>query len=306
MKSRYINVIPGLNGSRFPCCTSLLINDGNTAAIIDPGAGAETLLNFMGKQKPDIVINTHYHFDHISGNYLFPEAKLFINPIEIDCFPNLDRIAKYLGIEEIYGKDGVADWIKNVANPTIAQTEFSPSRRHEWLLSTRTSADSYTFDADWEIGKVRIVMVHAPGHTDGFCCPYFPDEGIVYTGDIDLTTFGPWYAGTDGNIEQFIASAQRIAQLDADWFITGHQEGILSWVDFINKLEQFLDVIHKRQKRLVTLLEAGIKPEDIPNYGLLYPPKYQVDPWIAMWERITVRKHLEYYTRQSKGQNKEL
>lgn len=293
MKFKNIQVIPGPNQSKFPGCTSLLIDDGNTAAIIDPGAGPGALLNAMGNRKADIVINTHYHFDHISGNYLFPNAKLYMNPIEVECFPNLSRIAELLGIEEIYGRDGVAGWLKKVADPNSPQTKFSPSNRHEWWMSTRFSADSYIYDNVWEIGKTRVIMVHTPGHTGGFCCPYFPDEGLVYTGDIDLTSFGPWYAGSDGNIEQFLASAHRVTRLDADWFLTGHQAGMVSRSDFIDKLENFLDIIHQRQKRLVSLLESGEQTEDIPNHGLLYPPKYQIDPWLAMWERIAVRKHLE-------------
>jgi hypothetical protein len=34
----------------------------------------------------------------------------------------------------------------------------------------------------------------------------FPGEGIVYTGDIDLTSFGPWRFGADGDMDQFIKS----------------------------------------------------------------------------------------------------
>ena len=49
MKFQYINIIPGLDESRFPCCTSILIDDGSTVAIIDPGAGSETLLNLIKK-----------------------------------------------------------------------------------------------------------------------------------------------------------------------------------------------------------------------------------------------------------------
>ncbi len=290
---KYIKAIPGSNNSKFPNCTSLLIDDGDIIALIDPGAGQGALLNATGNCRVNILINTHYHFDHISGNYLFPDAQLFVNPIEIDCFPNLKEVAKLLGIEEIYGREGTLDWIKRVSAPHSPQSEFSPSNRHEWWMSTRFSASPYSYDREWNIGKVRVIMIHTPGHTSGFCCPYFPDEGLVYTGDIDLTNFGPWYAGSDGSIEKFIASAYRIAQLDADWFLTGHQVGMITKAEFISKLDQYIDIIDKRNKRLNSLLESGIQPKELHQYGLLYSPEYQVDPWIYMWERITIRKHLE-------------
>jgi glyoxylase-like metal-dependent hydrolase (beta-lactamase superfamily II) len=247
-----------------------------------------------------MVINTHYHFDHLSGNHLFPRARVYMNPVEVGVFSNLGLVGEWIGIREVFGEEGVAGWLKTVARPDSPQTEFSPSSRHEWWLSTRAPAGSYVYDRVWEIGKTRVVMVHAPGHTNGFCCPYFPDEGLVYTGDIDLTGFGPWYCGSDGNIEQFLLSAQRVARLDAEWFVTGHQAGTVSRADFAGKLEQFLEVVNQRQERLMGFLEAGIQPEDIPSHGLLYPPKYQVDPWVVMWERIGVRKHMAFL-RKGKG-----
>ncbi len=293
MKFQHFQVVYGPENSKFPACTSLLVDGGDTVAIVDPGAGPEALQAATAGRMVDIVINTHYHFDHISGNYLFSGARILMNPVEVEGFPNLERIGEWLGIREIYGKKGVADWISNVVNPHSRQTKFSPSNRHEWWLSTRTPASAYRYEQEWHIGRVRVIMVHAPGHTRGFCCPYFPDAGLVYTGDIDLTNFGPWYAGSDGDLNQFMNSARRIAQLDADWFLTSHQAGIFSRDEFQSGVERFLNIIYDRQERLVTLLEKGVQPEDIPRHGLLYSPKYQVDPWIAMWERIAVRKHLE-------------
>lgn len=293
VKFKHVRVIPGPHYSKFPTCTSLLVDGGDTVAVVDPGAGPEALRAATADLQVDLVINTHYHFDHISGNYLFPDAQVWMNPMEVEAFPNLNRVGEWLGIQEIYGDSGVARWISGVASPHTSQGPFSPCNRHEWWLSTRTPARAYTYDQEWQIGNVRVIMVPAPGHTRGFCCPYFPDEGLVYTGDIDLTSFGPWYAGSDGDIAGFMASARRVAQLDAGWFLTGHQAGMVSRDEFLGRLERFLNVITERQERLVALLESGVEPEDIPDHGLLYPPKYQVDPWIAMWERIAVRKHLE-------------
>ncbi|MCF6093794.1 MBL fold metallo-hydrolase [Microaerobacter geothermalis] len=291
---KHLQVISGPNNSRFPYCTSLLIADRDIHAIVDPGAGPDALHSAVGERPVNLVINTHYHFDHISGNHLFPHAQIWMNPIEADFFPNLDRVAERLGIKEIYGERGVEEWKENVADPQTPQTQYSPSCRHEWWLSSRSPIHAYAYDIEWQIGQTRVVMVHAPGHTEGFCCPYFPDEGLVYTGDIDLTSFGPWYADIDGNIGDFIASARRIAQLDSDWFLTGHQAGMVSRSEFQIQLDRFLNIIGERHHRLIHLLESGVKPEEIHQHGLLYMPKYQTDPWIAMWERIAIRKHLEW------------
>ncbi|WP_027364462.1 MBL fold metallo-hydrolase [Desulfotruncus alcoholivorax] len=292
MDFKSIKIINGPNASRFPSCTTLLVDGGDTVAVIDPGAGPEAFAVVEDKYIIDIIINTHYHFDHINGNYLFPNARVLMNPVEAGFFSEIRNVAKWLGIAEIFGDSGVEDWIKKVSDPKTRLTGYSPCYRHEWWLSTRREAQSYQYDREWQIGRVRVIMIHSPGHTRGFCCPYFPDEGLVYTGDIDLTGFGPWYFGSDGDIEEFVASARRVAQLDARWFLTGHQEGLLSRKEFKERLEQYLDIINQRQERLESMLREGIRPEEISGHGFVYAAKYQVDPWIAMWDKIAVRKHL--------------
>jgi len=41
VKFKHIRVVPSPSKSRFPMCTSLLVDDGDTMAVIDPGAGRE-------------------------------------------------------------------------------------------------------------------------------------------------------------------------------------------------------------------------------------------------------------------------
>ena len=173
MSLQRLKAIAGKNNSRFPCCTTLLVDCGDLLAVVDPGAGSEALQAALVGKRVDLVINTHYHFDHINGNYLFPGARFLINPLEASCFPDLSRVGELLGIQEYYGESGLGAWIEGVKSPHSKQTPFSPSRRHEWWLSTRVNAGEYVYDREWFIGKVKVIMVHAPGHTKGICCPYF-------------------------------------------------------------------------------------------------------------------------------------
>src|SRR5207244_11874187 len=49
--------------------------------------------------------------------------------------------------------------------------------------------DGETFD----LGRVSVRVIHAPGHTRGHCCIAIEPDGVLYLGDIDLTSFGPYY-----------------------------------------------------------------------------------------------------------------
>jgi len=72
MNFENIKVVYAANSSKFPRCTSVLIDDQAALAVIDPGAGAAALSEAFGGRRPDIIMNTHYHFDHIFGNYRAP------------------------------------------------------------------------------------------------------------------------------------------------------------------------------------------------------------------------------------------
>jgi glyoxylase-like metal-dependent hydrolase (beta-lactamase superfamily II) len=267
-------------------------------ALIDPGAGEEALRHVVASAGGvDVIINTHYHFDHIWGNHLVPGARaVLLNEVERECFPDLRAIGARLGILDFYGEEGLVEWIRAVsrsASPDDSPpARYTPAFRREWWLSTRRPAETYPY-GEFAVGRVRVVMVHSPGHTAGFSCPYFPDEGLVYTGDIDLTRFGPWYFGCDGDIDAFVRSSRALLDLDAQWYLTGHEVGLVSKAEFAERLTAYLEVISARDRRIQELLAAGVPPADLAQHGLIYPTRYHVDPWVRMWDAIGVRKHLE-------------
>lgn len=295
-----VTVIPGEPSSAFPNCSSLLVDGGSERAVIDPGAG-ESALGATARGAT-LVVNTHYHFDHISGNHLFPRTRVLLNEVERACFPDLEEIGSRLGIRWFYGNAGVAEWIREVAaaappQPGVAAdpdppAPYTPAFRPEWWLSTRAPAEAYPY-GEFAIGRAKVVMVHTPGHTAGFCCPFFPDEGLVYTGDVDLTAFGPWYYGADGDIDAFAASAKALLDLDAEWYLTGHQEGLLRRAEFAERLEAYLAVIDRRDRRILELLAQGVAEAEITRHGIIYPTRYHSDPWVRMWEALATGKHLE-------------
>ncbi|MCD8028457.1 MAG: MBL fold metallo-hydrolase [Erysipelotrichaceae bacterium] len=63
------------------CCSNVIIGD-KKALVFDTGTGVENLYDEI-KNITDldlIVINSHGHFDHIGGNYLFDS--IYIHPLD--------------------------------------------------------------------------------------------------------------------------------------------------------------------------------------------------------------------------------
>jgi len=299
MRYGKIMVVWGENESRFPFNSTILIID-EVCTIVDPGVGKDILLNLKSKYNIKQVLNTHYHFDHIAYNYLLPDARLLINEIDSECFLDKRELARRLGMVDCFGEAWTDGWLKRIMNPNTAQSPHSPQNRHEWWLSTARLDGTYRWNDTLDFGTTKMKVVGSPGHTGGFSCFYFPEEGLVYTGDIDLTSFGPWYAGRDGNIEDFIRSAWNICALDADVFITGHGLGPLTKTEFKSKLEAYLDIIECRDQKILSKLSKPLTLKELSELGIFYGRRFLVDDWIRAWEEMSIRKHLERLLDQKK------
>lgn len=151
---------------------------------------------------------------------------------------------------------------------------------------------TYDYEVEYSFGNVKVNFLHTPGHTSGLSCPFFPELGVAFVSDYDMTSFGPWYNGTDGSIGDFIESGKRLLSLDAETFITGHQKGIFSRNEFQQAMEKFLAIIDKRNETIERYVRQGLTFEELSNIGIFYPKKYLKQPVIKTWERSCIRKHL--------------
>ena len=62
--------VPGKNKGRYPFSNSLYIDD-ERKAVIDTACDESILRDLAEERGLDIIINTHYHEDHFTLNYLF-------------------------------------------------------------------------------------------------------------------------------------------------------------------------------------------------------------------------------------------
>lgn len=273
-----IKIIEGPNDSKVPFSRSLYI-DGAEKVLIDTGADPSTLSTLEQKHSMNLIINTHYHPDHTCHNYLFPNTQKWINPIEFETVSSIENVAKENGIFQEWGKEGVDQWKKTIPN--------------EWITSLLSINGTYEYDKQYNFGNVNMILLHTPGHTKGFACPYFPDLGVVYTGDYDMTSFGPWYNGTDGDIEDFVRSGQRLLNLDADVYITGHQKGVFTQNEFKRAMSDYLAIIDQRDNVISKHVQSGMNFEELTSIGIFYPKKTLEHTLLRTWERSGIRKHLE-------------
>jgi hydroxyacylglutathione hydrolase len=288
-----IKVISGDNGGRFPYCNTLYIDDA-VQTIIDPGAGLHQLQEINQRKSIDLVLNTHVHFDHIVYNYVFDQARIMVNELEAIYFRDPREFVRASAVAEALGEEWINIWPERIRQPNGPQSPYTPFFRHDWHLSLARLDGTYRWGEVFDLGHTKMEVIAAPGHSPGFSVMYFPQEGIVYCGDIDLTSFGPLCQDSD----QFIESAHRVANLDADIFITSHESGVVSKSEFVSRLDKYLDVLVIRDQKLLDNLVAPITFEEIVKMGIFYGPRIFKDQFLYCWEWAMAKEHLRRLIKQ--------
>ena len=184
------NLFPGSFGSN-----CYLLISGNQAAVVDPSADADVILQKTAEHGATLryILLTHGHFDHICS---------------LDTLREKTGVPAYIHAGDT---DMPADAHKNAFYTFFAQTR------------TYNTPEKLVGEGDvLPLGEEQIRVLHTPGHTEGSVC-YLCGDNILITGD---TLFDRGFGRYDlygGNPAKLRRSLSRLASLDHSLIIyAGH------------------------------------------------------------------------------------
>ncbi|MBS4031118.1 MAG: MBL fold metallo-hydrolase [Clostridiales bacterium] len=272
-----IYVIPGRNKGRFPFCHCVFIKD-EVNVLIDSAAGKENLAPVI--DKIDVLINTHYHPDHIRGNGLFPNAQILCHEADIPPLTDYKTMLHYTGFEH------------------FTEQEFSKIMP---IIDYRESRiDGMFSDGELlDLGRTKLRVIHTPGHSPGHCCFLDENSGILIGGDIDLTPFGPWYGHALSDVNEFERSMQKIIALGADRFISGHEEGYITHA-VTQRLKEYTAKIPARDAAIVHALDKPLSLQELSSQFIFYPHHPEPKFFFQFFEQTMLEKHLVRLEKQVK------
>lgn len=164
------------------------------AVVIDPGGDAGRIKMMLDDLELQIkyIVNTHGHFDHVSGNGQLKEATgvdILIHPLDAPMLERLSSNAAIFGVS----------------------VDNSPP-------CDRTIEEGETIS----FGEFKLEVIHTPGHTPGGISLF--TDGIVFVGD---TLFAGSIGRTDfpgGDFDTLISSIQnKLFKMNDDVRVfTGH------------------------------------------------------------------------------------
>lgn len=260
-------IVYGENRGRFPFAHSLYL-EGERRALIDTGAG-KSLRQLVGKV--DLVYLSHYHRDHVTANSLFAGATFSIHPLDAPGVISADGFYRLTGLERL----GETYWA------TLQQEGFTATY----------AAEKHQEGDRIDLGGLTLRVVHTPGHTPGHCAFLIEEYGLLFTADIDLSSFGPWYGNDTSDLGQFQDSIQKVRSLNARMLVTSHSRPVNEGID--EKLEQYGAVIEQRHELLYGLLcRKAMTLEQLVDLKLFYG--HHPEPvWVyRFFEGNMLQKHL--------------
>ena len=182
--------------------TASVILTPEGAIVIDTlpfPAESKQVANFVKRRSPQgarFVINTHYHADHVYGNYLFPEAHIIAHT---------EAKVAYERIEPRQLKQAQED------NPALEEV--------------RLVSPSILFDSQMglSLGERQLHLLHLPGHSADGIGVYVDRDKILFSGDAVMPV--PYFV--QGDPHRLQQTLQRIIALAPENIVQGHGETLL-------------------------------------------------------------------------------
>jgi glyoxylase-like metal-dependent hydrolase (beta-lactamase superfamily II) len=259
---RATTVLFGERGGKYPQGNSLLVAGAEEALLLDPSLG---MVPRRGRlPRVDRIVNSHCHEDHVAGNHLFPAVPCSVHEADL---PGLHSLEGFLAIFGYTGPIG-SGWQQAL----VEQFHYAP----------RPDATGFR------------------DHTRGHCAFHVEPDDVLYLGDIDLSSFGPYYGDAWSDLEDFERSLARVRGLEARWYATFHHIGVLEGrAAFLERLDRFSAVIGDREARLLAFLAEPRSLDEIAAHRFVYRPSDPV-PFAEPVERRSMAQHVARLARDGR------
>jgi cyclase len=187
---------------------------------------------------------THYHGDHLWG---------------IDAFNDVSIVGSVLLIEN-----------------SEKEKPIQPTRFREWKEKEPEKANlineintsfhpQITFTNGMKIhdGDLFVELKHCGGHTSCSSYAYYPQEKVLFAGDLIFAKQWPWAGDPTCNPDHWINALEEIMKLDIETVIPGHGPIVMK-----EEIEIYLNFLRELRKETIITLENndGIEQIRIPPF----------------------------------------
>lgn len=276
-----VSVYFGDKNGKYPDGNQVIVRGSDSIAVFDSPISA----NLIGADfnNADLCILGHVHEDHMAGLHLLKGKPVHVHDADITAARSWD------GLADVFGYDAE----ERIGTRVRFEEEFH-------YVET-PDAIPYKDGAVWDLGGVQVRAIHMPGHTPGHCVLLVEPFGVAFIGDIDMSSFGPYYGDANSSLKDFRTTLQQVRDVPADVWITFHHKGAYTDRDaFMADLTTYATRLDEREVKLMHMLKQG--PQSVAELArrrLLYPAHYQ-ESWVDGVEARSIAMHLDELSEQGR------
>ncbi|MDD3654463.1 MAG: MBL fold metallo-hydrolase [Desulfotomaculaceae bacterium] len=260
-----------------------LLITGEEIIMIDGRFGDEGTLAFIRDNKVNRYFISHFHIDHVAGAWRIAG--------ETNCQPALNKteykfIQSDVALSQAtgYQQGGVYHLVKSIL-------------AHGMGFRCIHGILPYELAEIEVISKGQLRAIQAPGHSPGHFCLYAPQSDSLFTCDLGLDRFGPWYGFPHCNLEHYLSSIETAEELKARQLFSSHSPMIIESVEVA--LNRCRNIIEKRHSMVLSEWYKGKRTaREISGENIFYPrtDKFgkRAIPLMSFWQESMVRCHLKY------------
>ncbi|WP_153502574.1 MBL fold metallo-hydrolase [Cumulibacter manganitolerans] len=268
---RHTTMLCGEEKGKYPWGNPLLVEGSDGRALLDSALSVPI-------PDVDVVLLSHFHEDHTCGLSARPDLDVRVHPADLEAVRDLDAFFAEGGYDE---------------------PEFRQELVERYAHGPIPQAAPLGEDAI-DLGGVQIVPVHLPGHTAGHCGFLIEPDGVFFTADVDLSSFGPFYGDARASLSDMRSSLHRASQIDAAVYSTyHHKQEVRDRAVYAELLGAFAGVLDARADRVLDLLDRPSTAGDLVGRGVVYRPG-KVPTYAATSELKMAQLHLDELVEQGR------
>ncbi|EMS78916.1 MBL fold metallo-hydrolase [Desulfotignum phosphitoxidans] len=262
--------------ARFSSCAGLIVQS-RKQIFIDMNLGESDTRTLLEQRCPDAAVITHFHLDHSVWTHQAEKAgiQVFVPAKEAAFLSSLDHV------------------VQQTAGPLGCGKQWHAFVENTQGFRSLTHFSSYGPDTVFVEFAPEMVVMDTPGHSPGHTSFYFPDDRILFSGDLGLDRFGPWYGWQNCDIRDLVFSLLRLDGMQINLILSSHggmiQKGISDI--FMAKIKEILQREHHIEKQL----SKGKSEAQIIENGVFYLHKKKVPQplktFLDMWDSVMFQHH---------------
>ncbi len=250
-------------------CNAGIIDLGDETLVFDTfvnqGAAADLRMaaERLTGRAPSIVLNSHWHSDHVKGNQVFTGARVISTEKTREVMTEMRR--RWMdkeGIRRLVEAEfsSIPEGPERVLYEGYRDGHLDSIPTLNYTLPDETFEDRMVFHGERRSAEA---ITYGGGHTVSDSLLYLPEEGTAFLGDLLFIDSQPYLA--DGDPENLLRILDKVEALGAKTLVPGHgpvgtSKDIAPIREYVNMLQKTVDKIRGSGGGVPEALEVPLDP----------------------------------------------